>query len=153
MLRFENFGSSGSLANQVFEVVVPELGLAVTVPPDTSAPDALDRAGCEVMSDCLRGECGLCVLPVWVPHGVPDHRDVFLSGRQKSRNDRTESQVVVVGAGPVGMTAAALLTEATVRLSERLGRVVMSTNARFARRRDAYLSASLRDAEVRAFYE
>ncbi|QYN20215.1 FAD-dependent monooxygenase [Amycolatopsis sp. DSM 110486] len=43
--------------------------------------------------------------------------------------------------------------EATVRLSERLGRVVMSTNRRFALRRDAYLAAALRDADARSFYE
>ncbi|MEV0074081.1 MULTISPECIES: PDR/VanB family oxidoreductase [unclassified Amycolatopsis] len=88
LLRFETFGSSGRLPNETFEVVVPKLGLTVTVPPDKSALDALGEAGCEVMSDCLRGECGLCVLPVRVADGVLDHRDVFLSGRQKAQGDQ-----------------------------------------------------------------
>jgi 3-(3-hydroxy-phenyl)propionate hydroxylase len=43
--------------------------------------------------------------------------------------------------------------EATVRLSERLGRIVMTTNRRFAIRRDQYLRGVLRDSAARAFYE
>jgi 3-(3-hydroxy-phenyl)propionate hydroxylase len=43
--------------------------------------------------------------------------------------------------------------EATVRLSERLRRIVMSTDERFARRRDAYLATALRDPGTRTFYE
>jgi vanillate O-demethylase ferredoxin subunit len=88
MFRFETFGSSGRLPNQAFDVVVPKLGLSVTVPPHRSALDVLAEAGCEVMSDCVRGECGLCVLPVRVTDGLLDHRDVFLSGRQKALNDQ-----------------------------------------------------------------
>jgi 3-(3-hydroxy-phenyl)propionate hydroxylase len=43
--------------------------------------------------------------------------------------------------------------EATVRLSERLGRIVMTTDARWAARRDAYFAAILRDPDKRAFFE
>ncbi|PRY36851.1 bifunctional 3-(3-hydroxy-phenyl)propionate/3-hydroxycinnamic acid hydroxylase [Umezawaea tangerina] len=43
--------------------------------------------------------------------------------------------------------------EATVRLSERLGRIVMTTDPRLARRRDAHFAAALRDPGTRAFYE
>ncbi|WP_431878927.1 bifunctional 3-(3-hydroxy-phenyl)propionate/3-hydroxycinnamic acid hydroxylase [Amycolatopsis sacchari] len=43
--------------------------------------------------------------------------------------------------------------EATVRLSERLGRIVMSTDARWAARRDAYFTTILRDPAKRAFFE
>lgn len=43
--------------------------------------------------------------------------------------------------------------EATVRLSERLGRVVMTTDARLAARRDAHFGVALRDPATRAFYE
>ncbi len=42
---------------------------------------------------------------------------------------------------------------ATVRLAERLGRIVMTTNPRWAARRDAYFAATLRDPATRAFYE
>ncbi|MGI5132452.1 bifunctional 3-(3-hydroxy-phenyl)propionate/3-hydroxycinnamic acid hydroxylase [Pseudonocardia sp. CA-107938] len=43
--------------------------------------------------------------------------------------------------------------EATVRLAERLGRIVMTTDPRFAARRDARLRAALQDPATRAFYE
>jgi 3-(3-hydroxy-phenyl)propionate hydroxylase len=43
--------------------------------------------------------------------------------------------------------------EATVRLSGRLGRIVMTTNRRFAERRDRYLTGTLRNSAARAFYE
>jgi 3-(3-hydroxy-phenyl)propionate hydroxylase len=43
--------------------------------------------------------------------------------------------------------------EATVRLSERLGRVVMTTDRRFARRRDAFFARVLRDPVSRAYFE
>ncbi|MCS7482884.1 bifunctional 3-(3-hydroxy-phenyl)propionate/3-hydroxycinnamic acid hydroxylase [Umezawaea endophytica] len=43
--------------------------------------------------------------------------------------------------------------QATVRLSERLGRIVMTTDSRLARRRDAHFAAVLRDPGTRAFYE
>ena len=41
--------------------------------------DALNEAGFEVMSDCRRGECGVCALDVVAIDGEIDHRDVFLS--------------------------------------------------------------------------
>lgn len=84
-LRFETFGNSGNLPTTPFIVRVPRLGLDVEVPPESTAVQALEAAGAEVMSDCLRGECGLCVVPVLaVGSGTIDHRDVFLSPRQKS---------------------------------------------------------------------
>ena len=42
---------------------------------------------------------------------------------------------------------------ATVRLSERLGRIVMTTDARWAARRDAHFAAALRHPATQAFYE
>ncbi|WP_425548839.1 FAD-dependent monooxygenase [Amycolatopsis ultiminotia] len=44
-------------------------------------------------------------------------------------------------------------TRATIRLSERLGRVVMTTDVRWAQRRDRYFAKALRDPGKRAFYE
>ena len=34
------------------------------MPADKTALDALAEAGIEVMADCRRGECGLCMLDV-----------------------------------------------------------------------------------------
>ena len=44
--------------------------------------DALNEAGYEVMSDCRRGECGVCCIDVAAIDGEVDHRDVFLSDHQ-----------------------------------------------------------------------
>ena len=87
LLRFETFGSGGSLPTVAFEIRVPRTGLRVTVLSDGSALQALERAGGEVMSDCLRGECGLCAVPILAADGPIDHRDVFLSPRQKARGE------------------------------------------------------------------
>ena len=51
----------------------------VDVPRDRTLLAALDDAGVEVMSDCLRGECGLCTVTVLERRTRDlDHRDVFL---------------------------------------------------------------------------
>jgi vanillate O-demethylase ferredoxin subunit len=47
---------------------------------------ALNDAGYEVMSDCERGECGVCAIDVVAFEGEIDHRDVFFSDHQKSSN-------------------------------------------------------------------
>ncbi|MEK9968646.1 MAG: PDR/VanB family oxidoreductase [Ferrovibrio sp.] len=87
-LRFETFGSGGLHAEESFWVRVPRLGVEVAVPPGCSMLDALDAAGVEVMSECRRGECGLCAVDVVALEGEIDHRDVFLSEHQKQENNR-----------------------------------------------------------------
>ncbi|MFF0156007.1 2Fe-2S iron-sulfur cluster-binding protein [Streptomyces sp. NPDC005263] len=52
--------------------------------PRTSMLDALQEAGVEIMYDCLRGECGLCRVRILQADGSVDHRDVFLSSRQRA---------------------------------------------------------------------
>lgn len=88
LLRFETFGSGGSLPTLPFEIRVPRTGLRTTVPSDQSALQAIEHAGGEVISDCLRGECGLCVVPILTADGPVDHRDVFLSPRQKALDEQ-----------------------------------------------------------------
>lgn len=87
-LRFETFGSGGLKPEESFWVRIPRLGVEVTVPPGRSMLDALDAAGVEVMSECRRGECGLCAVDVMALEGEIDHRDVFLSDHQKRENNR-----------------------------------------------------------------
>lgn len=87
-LRFETFGSGGLQAAESFWVKVPRLGLEITVPQSQSMLDALEAAGVEVMSECRRGECGLCAVDVVAVEGALDHRDVFLSETQKRENNR-----------------------------------------------------------------
>ncbi len=92
-LRYETFGSSGLLPTEAFRVRRRGPGdRAVTefvIPRDRSMLDVLDEAGHEVMSDCRRGECGVCALDVVDVDGEIDHRDVFFSAHQKqeSRKD------------------------------------------------------------------
>ena len=89
-LRIETFGSGGAKASEPFRVRFPWRGEIheVTVPETKSMLDALADAGVEVAYDCLRGECGLCLLDVTGVCGEIDHRDVFLSDRQKSENTK-----------------------------------------------------------------
>lgn len=82
-LRFETFGSSGTRPAAAFKVHVRDHGRDVSVPADRSLLDALADAGIELAYDCLRGECGLCVVEVAGSAGALDHRDVFLSPHQK----------------------------------------------------------------------
>ena len=87
-LRFETFGSGGRLHSEGFYVELPRHGTRLEVPPDRPLLEVLEAAGIEVMSDCRRGECGLCVMDVLSLDGQIDHRDVFLSEREKRENTR-----------------------------------------------------------------
>ncbi|MGW5126146.1 PDR/VanB family oxidoreductase [Streptomyces sp. NPDC004069] len=87
-LRFETFGSSGRYPAEEFRVRIPELDREITVAPDTSILDSLEAAGIETLSDCRKGECGLCLAKVVGSTGTIDHRDVFLSESQKERSNR-----------------------------------------------------------------
>ena len=83
-LRFETFGSSGRLPTQAFRLAVPRHGIDIVVPPGTTLLEALEAAGVPTISDCRRGECGLCAMDVISVHGEIDHRDVFLSAHEKA---------------------------------------------------------------------
>ena len=87
-LRFETFGSSGMQPAAPFEVHVRDHGCTVRVPANRSLLDALADAGIELAYDCLRGECGLCVVDVTGATGALDHRDVFLSRHQKQASTK-----------------------------------------------------------------
>ena len=77
---------SGSLPTEVFRVRVRETGEEIGIPRERSMLDVLNAAGHEVMSDCRRGECGLCAIDVVALDGEIDHRDVFFSDHQKEEN-------------------------------------------------------------------
>ncbi|WCN05315.1 PDR/VanB family oxidoreductase [Streptomyces sp. M92] len=102
-LRFETFGSSGRYPAEEFLVRLPDLDREITVAPDTSILDALEAAGVDTLSDCRKGECGLCLAKVVDSTGTIDHRDVFLSESQKERSNRLclcVSRAVASGSGP-----------------------------------------------------
>jgi vanillate O-demethylase ferredoxin subunit len=85
-LRYETFGSSGLLPTSEFRVRLKDSGAEIVVPQGRSMLSALNDAGFEVMSDCERGECGVCAIDVLAVDGEIDHRDVFFSDHQKSGN-------------------------------------------------------------------
>ena len=83
-LRFETFGSSGWFLPEEFVVTVPQRRVETTVRSDETILESLTRAGVDVMYDCRKGECGLCLLDIEQVEGTLDHRDVFLSASQKA---------------------------------------------------------------------
>lgn len=88
LLRFESFAASGHHPNRAFTAVLPRFGLEIEVPAHQSLLGALEQAGIPVLSDCLRGECGLCAVDVLGCDSALDHRDVFMSEAQKAGNRR-----------------------------------------------------------------
>jgi ferredoxin-NADP reductase len=82
-LRFETFGNSGWFAPEPFVVGIPAIGVECRVGPGQSILEALEAAGVDALSDCRKGECGLCEARVLSLQGTIDHRDVFYSERQR----------------------------------------------------------------------
>lgn len=87
-LRYETFGSSGTLPTESFRVRLRDSGVELEIPRERSLLDVLNASGHEVMYDCRRGECGLCVIDVVAVDGEIDHRDVFFSDHKKQSNDK-----------------------------------------------------------------
>lgn len=92
-LRYETFGNSGWFEPEEFVVRIPRLGVQATVGTDTTMLEALTDAGAEMMFDCRKGECGLCLVDVIDVDGAIDHRDVFLSERQHGAGTKLSSCV------------------------------------------------------------
>lgn len=87
-LRYETFGSSGTLPTETFRVRLQGSDVELEVPRERSLLDVLNASGFEVISDCKRGECGLCAIDVVAVDGEIDHRDVFFSDHQKQSNQK-----------------------------------------------------------------
>ncbi|AMB47071.1 PDR/VanB family oxidoreductase [Methylobacterium sp. AMS5] len=105
-LRFETFGSSGRYPAEPFRVRIPRLSREILVPHNQSLLDALEAAGIAVISDCRRGECGLCAVKVLDLAGRLDHRDVFLSDAQKDTNAQICTCVSRVAGGNLSIDIA-----------------------------------------------
>lgn len=86
-LQFETFASGGRFAPEEFLVRVHGHAEEIAVRRNRTLLDALTDAGVDVMSDCLRGECGLCAAKVLDVEGELDHRDVFLSEEQQRQGE------------------------------------------------------------------
>ena len=101
-LRYETFGSSGSHTPEPFWVRLAGTAREFMVSESTSLLEVLRSEGVEVVSDCERGECGICQLDVVEVAGYIDHRDVFFSDTEKKANHKLCVCVSrVVGGGVV----------------------------------------------------
>lgn len=87
-LRYETFGASGWFEPEPFDLNFANSSVKITVGKNQSALEAIEAAGLEVMSDCRKGECGLCEIKISGLQGKIDHRDVFLSPEQKAANEK-----------------------------------------------------------------
>jgi len=70
----------------VFTLALVKSGLRLTVGPDQTALQVLEAAGIDVPMSCGQGICGTCLTRV--VGGVPDHRDMYLSGEEQDANDQ-----------------------------------------------------------------
>lgn len=69
-----------------FEVMLASSGKTYVVEADRSIVQALAEHGIEIEVSCEQGVCGTCVTRVL--EGVPEHRDVYFSDKEKAANDQ-----------------------------------------------------------------
>jgi len=87
-LRTERFvprEQSTPVRTEPFEVELARSAVTVTVTPDGSILDAVQRAGVNVLSSCREGTCGTCETTVL--KGTPDHRDSILDDSERDNVD------------------------------------------------------------------
>lgn len=85
-LHFEYFSADTQPACQGgYRLVLQRSGKTLEVKAGETMLDALLNAGVDVGFACTEGVCGSCRVPVL--HGVPDHRDVFLTQDERDAND------------------------------------------------------------------
>lgn len=104
-LRFETFGASGWYDPEEFIVRIPAKNVEVLVNKQHSMLEALEAAGVDMLSDCRKGECGLCEVRVLNLKGRVDHRDVFYSERQKEVNEKISCCVSRIVTSESGLAA------------------------------------------------
>lgn len=82
-VHFELFAAPAAAAgDHAFDLVLADSGRTLRVPADRSVLAVLNDAGCDLMFDCERGECGVCA--VEVVEGEIDHRDYVLTAAEKA---------------------------------------------------------------------
>ena len=82
-IRFEVFNAAHRPEDTDFAVRL-KTGQIITVGAGTTILDALEAARVDTLSDCRRGECGLCLTDVLDPHDGIDHRDSYLTAEEKA---------------------------------------------------------------------
>lgn len=86
MERFNAVDAGAADGDAPFEVECRASGVNVTVSPDESILDAVERAGGVVVaSSCREGVCGTCETTVL--EGTPEHRDAVLNEEERTAGD------------------------------------------------------------------
>ncbi|MET8947851.1 2Fe-2S iron-sulfur cluster-binding protein [Streptomyces sp. NPDC004542] len=81
-VRYEVFNAAHHPGDTDFAVRLRS-GETVRVGAGVTILDALEASGVDTLSDCRRGECGLCVTDVLDPHDGIDHRDSYLTAEER----------------------------------------------------------------------
>lgn len=87
-IHFEYFAGQSQVGSVsgAFEVKIASSGQVIPVAVDQSVVAALNAHGVEVPVSCEQGVCGTCVTRVLA--GTPDHRDLFFTDAEKTKNDQ-----------------------------------------------------------------
>jgi ferredoxin-NADP reductase len=91
-LHVERFASApqqsvdaGAAGAHTFEVELTLSGQTLTVPPELSVLEAVEKAGVTALSSCRAGTCGTCETTVLA--GEVEHRDALLTAEERARDD------------------------------------------------------------------
>ncbi|REG86868.1 PDR/VanB family oxidoreductase [Marinomonas pollencensis] len=71
-----------ALENTVFSIKIHSTGEVLEVAPEQTITEVLEAHGVFIPVSCEEGVCGTCQTAV--VHGVPEHRDTFLSERERA---------------------------------------------------------------------
>ena len=82
-IRFEVFNAAHRPEDMDFAVRL-KTGQVINVGAGTTILDALEAARVDTLSDCRRGECGLCLTDVLDPGEGIDHRDSYLTAEERA---------------------------------------------------------------------
>jgi vanillate O-demethylase ferredoxin subunit len=84
----EHFAAQPALSGKAgsFALRLAKSDRVIEVDPNERVIDALARAGVKVPISCEEGVCGTCLTGVL--GGEPDHRDSYLTARERKMNDR-----------------------------------------------------------------
>jgi vanillate O-demethylase ferredoxin subunit len=88
-VHVEHFGADPAAAvapRHAFEVRLERSRRTIPVAADSTIVDALCAHGIQVATSCREGVCGTCLTGVIA--GTPDHRDAFLSDKERRAGDK-----------------------------------------------------------------
>jgi vanillate monooxygenase ferredoxin subunit len=72
--------------NTSFTIKIASTGALIPVSADQTVVQALASGGIELPTSCEQGVCGTCLTAI--KEGIPDHRDMYLSGEEQDANDQ-----------------------------------------------------------------